>query len=117
MNVTTDLSLLTLVTNASLLVKLVLGVLLLMSLLSWWYIFRKSFVLRDTRQRSEAFERTFWSGPDLNQLFQSITSGRRPAAIGFTKSSMMASGSWRGGAPRECGFSPAMGMTGPNASR
>ena len=80
MNVTTDLSLLTLISNASLLVKLVLAVLLLMSLLSWWYIFRKSFVLRDTRSRSEAFERTFWSGPDLNQLFQSIASGRRPAA-------------------------------------
>jgi len=45
--------------------------------MSWWYIFRKSFVLRDTRQRSEEFERTFWSGPDMNQLFQSIVSGRR----------------------------------------
>jgi biopolymer transport protein TolQ len=76
LNVTTDLSLLVLVANASLVVKLVIGVLLLMSLLSWWYIFRKSFVLHDTRNRSEAFERTFWSGPDLNQLFQSIVSGQ-----------------------------------------
>jgi biopolymer transport protein TolQ len=77
MNVSTDLSLLTLVGEASVLVKLVLGVLMLMSLASWWYIFRKSFVLRDTRKRSDEFERTFWSGPDMNQLFQSIASGRR----------------------------------------
>jgi biopolymer transport protein TolQ len=77
MNVSTDLSLLALVVNASLLVKIVLGVLMFMSLVSWWFIFRKSFVLRDTRKRSEEFERTFWSGPDMNQLFQSIVSGRR----------------------------------------
>jgi len=77
MNVSTDLSLISLMMQASLLVKLVMGVLLLMSLMSWWYIFRKSFVLRDTRKRSEEFERTFWSGPDMNQLFQSIVSGRR----------------------------------------
>ena len=77
MNVSTDLSLLALVSNASLLVKLVLAVLMLMSLVSWWYIFRKAFIIRDTRRSSEEFERTFWSGPDLNQLFQSIVSGRR----------------------------------------
>jgi biopolymer transport protein TolQ len=80
MNLTTDLSLLALVTNASVLVKLVLIVLLIMSLASWWFIFRKAFVFRDTRRKSEDFERTFWSGPDMNQLFQSIVSGRRAAA-------------------------------------
>ena len=80
MNVTTDLSLLTLVSQASLLVKLVMLLLLAVSLVSWWFIFRKSFILRDTRRRSEDFERTFWSGPDLNQLFQSIVSGKRAAA-------------------------------------
>jgi biopolymer transport protein TolQ len=80
MNLTTDLSLLALVTHASLLVKLVMIVLLVMSLASWWFIFRKAFVFRDTRHKSEDFERTFWSGPDMNQLFQSIVSGRRAAA-------------------------------------
>ncbi len=80
MNVSTDLSLLPLVAQASLLVKLVMFVLLGISLISWWFIFRKSFVLRDTRRKSEDFERTFWSGPDLNQLFQTIVSGRRAPA-------------------------------------
>jgi biopolymer transport protein TolQ len=80
LNVTTDLSLLALVAQASLLVKLVIVVLLVVSLASWWFIFRKAFVLRDTRRKTDDFERTFWSGPDLNQLFQSIVSGRRAPA-------------------------------------
>lgn len=80
MNVTTDLSLLALVSQASLLVKLVMLLLLAVSLVSWWFIFRKAFILRDTRRRSEDFERTFWSGPDLNQLFQSIVGGKRTAS-------------------------------------
>jgi biopolymer transport protein TolQ len=79
-NVTTDLSLVALVAQASLLVKLVMLLLLGMSLASWWFIFRKAFVLRDTRRKSDDFERTFWSGPDLNQLFQTIVSGRRAPA-------------------------------------
>jgi biopolymer transport protein TolQ len=79
-NVTTDLSLLSLVYQASLLVKLVMLLLLGVSVVSWWFIFRKAFILRDTRRRSEDFERTFWSGPDLNQLFQSIVGGKRTAA-------------------------------------
>lgn len=77
MDVSHDLSLISLVGQASLLVKLVLLILLGVSLVSWWFIFRKAFVLRDTRRKSEDFERTFWSGPDLNQLFQTIVNGRR----------------------------------------
>jgi biopolymer transport protein TolQ len=76
---TTDLSLIALIVNASFIVKVVLGLLLAMSLISWWYIFRKAFVVRSTRRKSEDFERTFWSGSDLNALFQSIVSSRRPA--------------------------------------
>lgn len=77
MNVSTDLSLVSLVAEASVLVKLVLSVLLVMSLMSWWYIFRKWFVLRDTRKRAEDFERTFWSGAPMNQLVQSVAGRRR----------------------------------------
>ena len=77
MNVTQDLSLITLVSNASFLVKLVIGLLLVMSLASWWFIFRKAFVVRDARRKAEDFERTFWSGSDLNSLFQAIVSSRR----------------------------------------
>jgi biopolymer transport protein TolQ len=78
-NVTQDLSLINLISNASFLVKLVVGLLLAMSLASWWFIFRKAFVVRDARRKAEDFERTFWSGSDLNSLFQAIVSSRRPS--------------------------------------
>jgi len=79
LNLTEDLSLLNLIANASLLVKLVMGILLILSLMSWWFIFRKAFIVRDARRKAEDFERTFWSGSDLNSLFQAIVSSRRPA--------------------------------------
>ena len=79
MNVTQDLSLLSLISNASFVVKLVIGLMLAMSLTSWWFIFRKAFVVRDARRKAEDFERTFWSGSDLNSLFQAIVSSRRPS--------------------------------------
>jgi len=78
-NVTQDLSLLSLISNASFVVKLVIGLMLAMSLTSWWFIFRKAFVVRDARRKAEDFERTFWSGSDLNSLFQAIVSSRRPS--------------------------------------
>ncbi len=77
MSTTTDLSLIALITNASFIVKLVLGLLLAMSLVSWWFIFRKAFVIRSARRKAQDFERTFWSGSDLNSLFQAIVSSRR----------------------------------------
>jgi biopolymer transport protein TolQ len=76
MNVTPDVSFLSLVANASLLVQLVMGLLLLCSFASWWYIFIKMFSIRRATRLAESFERDFWSGSDLNTLFQKTTSGR-----------------------------------------
>jgi biopolymer transport protein TolQ len=80
-NVTQDLSLITLISNASVVVKLVLILLLGMSVASWWFIFRKAFVIRSTRRKAEDFERTFWSGSDLNSLFQSIVKLRKQTTL------------------------------------
>lgn len=77
MNVTQDLSLLGMVTNASVLVQLVMLLLLLVSLMSWWYIFIKMFVIGRAIRQAEEFERDFWSGKDLNTLYQSVVSARR----------------------------------------
>ncbi len=77
MNVTTDLSLLSLITNASVLVQVVMGLLLLLSFISWLYIFTKMFAIRRAERQSDHFERDFWGGSDLNSLFQAATSGRR----------------------------------------
>ncbi len=75
--VTQDLSILSLIANASVLVQLVMAGLLLASLFSWYYIFRKYFGLKRAHQQSEAFEKEFWSGGDLNELYQSAVNSRR----------------------------------------
>ncbi|HMM54849.1 MAG TPA: protein TolQ [Candidatus Desulfobacillus sp.] len=79
MNVTTDLSILTLVANASVPVKAVMLLLAAVSLMSWYWIFRKGFAIRDARSRTEQFERDFWSGGDLNALYQSAVNDRHGA--------------------------------------
>jgi biopolymer transport protein TolQ len=74
--VTQDLSIVSLVLHASLLVQFVMGLLLVMSLFSWTYIFRKAFALRAARSQTETFERDFWAGGDLQALYQSAANNR-----------------------------------------
>ncbi|HTH94604.1 MAG TPA: protein TolQ [Rhodocyclaceae bacterium] len=76
MNVTQDLSIFELVAHASLVVKLVMLLLLGVSFMSWYWIFRKSFAIRDSRKRTDEFEREFWSGGDLNNLYQNAAGNR-----------------------------------------
>jgi biopolymer transport protein TolQ len=76
MNITQDLSIIELVANASLVVKLVMALLTVVSVMSWYWIFRKWFALRDSRNRTEKFERDFWSGGDLGTLYQSAVNDR-----------------------------------------
>ena len=79
MSVTQDLSILSLVANASVPVQAVMALLLAVSLMSWTYIFRKWFVLRRARAQTEKFERDFWSGADLSALYQSAANDRHGA--------------------------------------
>ena len=79
MNVTHDMSVLSLITGASVLVQLVMFGLLLCSLFSWYYIFVKIFTFRRATAQSEKFEKDFWSGGDLNELFQRAVSSRDSA--------------------------------------
>ncbi|MEW6561636.1 MAG: protein TolQ [Pseudomonadota bacterium] len=76
MEVSQDLSFLSLIQNASVLVQLVMGALLLVSLMSWWYIFRKMFAVRLATTQSEMFEQLFWQGGDLGQLYQRVHAAR-----------------------------------------
>ena len=76
MNVSQDLSILNLILNASALVQVVMLILGLVSFMSWYYIFRKWFTLREARSQTEIFERDFWSGGDLNSLYQSAVNNR-----------------------------------------
>jgi len=69
---TQDLSILNLVMHASLVVQLVMALLLLLSFMSWWYIFIKLFTIRHARINTEQFEDRFWSGADLNGLYETV---------------------------------------------
>jgi biopolymer transport protein TolQ len=71
-----DLSILSLVTNASLLVQVVMLLLLLISLTSWTIIFRKWFAIRAAQSATNAFESEFWRGAELNSLYQSVSSSK-----------------------------------------
>ncbi len=53
-----------------------MALLLLLSLLSWTFIFRKWFAIRRARAQTERFERDFWSGGDLQALYQSAANNR-----------------------------------------
>ena len=76
MTVTQDLEIWTLVANASLVVKLVMALLLAVSFMSWLFIFSKMFAIRTARAQTETFEREFWSGNDLNALYQGAVNNR-----------------------------------------
>jgi biopolymer transport protein TolQ len=71
-----DLSLSTLITGASLPVQLVMAILLIVSLISWWYIFIKVMMISRAEKEAIEFEQTFWTGGDLNRLYESLSSGR-----------------------------------------
>jgi biopolymer transport protein TolQ len=77
MTVTQDLSFISLISNASVLVQLVMALLVLVSVMSWTYIFRKMFAIKSAQTQTEAFERAFWSGGNLNVLYEEATSKRR----------------------------------------
>ncbi len=72
-----ELSIVTMVANASLLVQVVMGLLLFVSLGSWTTIFRKWFQIRDARNATDRFEGDFWKDRDLGALFQQVRDGKR----------------------------------------
>jgi len=77
--VTHDMSVLGLITGASVLVQVVMLLLLLASILSWYYIFLKIFIYRRATQLADRFEKEFWSGVDLNDLYQRAVNARNSA--------------------------------------
>ena len=72
-----DLSILHLVLNASLVVQLVMLLLMVISISSWAAIFRKLFALKKVKAINDAFEREFWSGTSMNDLFAAAAKNGR----------------------------------------
>jgi biopolymer transport protein TolQ len=65
-----------LILEASLLVQGVMALLVLASLASWVVIFRKRQMLGRAEKRARDFEEKFWSGADLNNLYDKVAGNR-----------------------------------------
>ncbi|MHB1359349.1 MAG: protein TolQ [Rhodocyclaceae bacterium] len=118
MNVATDIAIIDLIAQASLLVKLVMALLVYVSVMSWYWIFRKWFQIRDARKKTDQFERDFWSGGDLNVLYQSALNDRHHSGplerifeAGFREFTKMRSQSSRDSASAIDGVRRAMRAT------
>ena len=66
-----DMSVISLLWEASMPVQIVMLLLLGASLSSWSIIFTKRRLIRQTKDASDEFEAAFWSGGDLNALYRS----------------------------------------------
>ena len=72
-----DFSIVSLMLNASWVVQAVVALLLTVSVTSWAAIFRKVFALKRVKRLTEVFERDFWSGASLNDLYLAATRNAR----------------------------------------
>ena len=69
-----DLSMWSLFARATITVKLVMLMLVGASFWSWSIIFQKAILYRAARREADAFDRAFWSGEPLEDLFEDIGS-------------------------------------------
>ena len=76
---TQDFSIIHLLLNASWVVQAVVLLLMGVSVASWTAIFRKAIALKQIKSLNENFERDFWSGTSLNDLYASATSNAKLA--------------------------------------
>ena len=72
----TDISIIELVLKASLVVQIVMALLILTSVYSWTVILYKRSTLKRARHEVLQFERHFWSGTDLSELYKKISARR-----------------------------------------
>jgi|TARA_B100000497_G_C7661450_1_gene398455 biopolymer transport protein TolQ len=75
------MSFFSLIVNASILVQLVMVALLVMSLVSWWYIFLKREIFKDAFRSVRAFEGHFASVNDPGSLYQHVRASKSRGAL------------------------------------
>jgi biopolymer transport protein TolQ len=78
---TADMSFLHLITGASVVVQLVMLLLLIASIMSWFIVFRKWRVVGNARRQADKFEDLFWSGKELGTLYNQIANGRENSGM------------------------------------
>ena len=76
---TQEFSIVHLLLNATWVVQAVVLVLMTVSIASWTAIFRKILALKEVKALNEVFEREFWSGTSLNELFAAAAKNGRHA--------------------------------------
>ena len=76
MNVHTDLSFVSLIAQASIIVQAVMLLLAGLSLWSWWQIFIKHFQISRAIRDTDVFENEFWKGGDLAELYQRTSASK-----------------------------------------
>jgi biopolymer transport protein TolQ len=68
-----DLSIISLILNASFLVQSVMAILFVASVMSWIMIVQRGIFLHQAQSKFVEFEDTFWSGVDLEKFYQQLT--------------------------------------------
>jgi len=79
--VSSELSFFDLFLQASLLVQLVMLLLFVTSIVSWTFIFQRNKVLNAAKTEVRKFEDRFWSGTDLNRLYQELSARKEIAGM------------------------------------
>ena len=88
--------------RADIVVKAVMILLLLASLWSWTIIFNKTATLANLKRKAKKFEKQFWSGQSLDELYQNFASRNdHPLAAMFIAGLREWRRAFEGGAPRE----------------
>jgi biopolymer transport protein TolQ len=97
-----SISVVSLFERADLVVKAVMVLLLLASLWSWTIIINKSLALSTLRRRATKFEKIFWSGRSLDDLYQQFAAkADHPMAAVFVSALREWRRAFEGGAPKE----------------
>lgn len=106
------MSMWSLISNASLVVQLVMLSLVAASVVSWMLIFQRGALLRRARSALDTFEERFWSGVDLSKLYRQVTADADPNSgleqifrAGFKEFSRLR---------QQSGFDPEAVITGVN---
>ena len=88
--------------RADIVVKAVMILLLLASLWSWTIIFNKLVAISNLKRKAKKFEKQFWSGQSLDELYQTFASRNdHPLAAMFIAGLREWRRAFEGGAPRE----------------
>ena len=82
-----EISVLNLFLDAGLVVKLVMIILFVASILSWIVIVERYKFLKNIKSQNDVFLKKFWSGSDLDELFNEIQANKSFGAINLFKNS------------------------------